>query len=224
MLSSLKSMLRPRRMIVSGLQVRLIVGNFLVLAALLLILVPALFLPLVLTLDDPTLPVARRGEAARQILALQAQAWIGIPLILALCLAHSLIVTHRVAGPLFRFNRIFGSVARGDLSGTVRIRKADYLGEEARSASEMVVALATRIRGIRDGCDDAAATLPRLKEAAAQGDREDFAAAYGRLEVQLDQLGRRVREFTLPESGTPAEPPLERVPDEQRDSEPLATY
>lgn len=207
-------------MIVGGLQYRFLLRNLFYLIAMSLVFVPTILLPLVMTLDDTTMPPAQRDEAARRILALYGHIWIGIPIVLVLCLAHSLLVSHRVAGPLYRFKRIFQSLAAGDLSMSVRIRRGDYLWDEARSMDEMIGSLARKIRAIRERQEEAGSMLPLLMDAVARGDRTDSIVLGGRLASQLDDLGRQVRQFKLPRA-EPGEPQhsLPPVPSAARDSQ-----
>lgn len=212
-------LLKRRQVLVGGLQYRFLVRNLFYLIAMALVFVPTILLPLVMTLDDTTMPPEQRDEAARRILALYGYIWVGIPVVLVLCMAHSLLVSHRVAGPLYRFNCIFRSVAAGDLSMSVRIRRGDYLWDEARSMDEMIGSLARKIRAIRERHDEATTTLPLLMEALARGERTDSVVLGGRLTSQLDDLGRQVRQFKLPlaEPGDPRHD-LSRVPSAARDS------
>ena len=215
---------KRRQMIVSALQCRLLVGNFVYLIALFLILAPAFLLPLILAVENPALSGVEREEAASRILTLQALVWIGAPLVLALCLAHSLIVSHRIAGPLFRLNRMFKSLGDGDLSMSVRIRRKDYLWDEARSLDEMVGGLARKVQTAKESCQEASTTLPDLIDAVGRGDRHDSVVLAGRLGAQLEFLGRQLGEFKLPETdAVDTDPVVLALQEEMRDSAPVAS-
>jgi methyl-accepting chemotaxis protein len=128
-------------------------------------------------------------------------------LLISLCLFHSVLVSHRVAGPLFRFKRILADVARGDLSMNIRVRRHDYLRDEAASMDEMVRAMRERVRAIEEAHRRANATLPELLSAIRQGGSADVAVLAARLGAELHLLGAQVHEFRLPgRRGTPAAP------------------
>jgi hypothetical protein len=207
----LKPLLKRRQLIVSGVQYRLMVGNFLYLVAVVLIFVATIFVPLLSSTGGK--------EAAQQMLALHGQLWIGVPVILLLCLAHSLVVSHRIAGPLYRLSQILRALAGGDLTPSVRIRRGDYLWDEARVLDEMVGALARKVGAIRETYHEAQATLPRLVEAISRHDREDSVVLTGKLTAQLDFLGREIAAFKLPpRQGEPSRAPIAAVPHEVRDA------
>lgn len=57
----------------------------------------------------------------------------------------SLLMTHRIAGPLYRFRRVFADIGRGTLSMHVTLRDGDYLTDEAAELDAMVAALRARV-------------------------------------------------------------------------------
>ncbi len=52
-----------------------------------------------------------------------------VPLLLTFaCLAlHTILLTHRIAGPVYRFRRMFEGMVNGEISEDVRLRKGDFL-------------------------------------------------------------------------------------------------
>ena len=58
-------------------------------------------------------------------------------------------VTHRVAGPLYRFRQAFGEVGRGNLDVMVRIRKRDFLHQESAALEAMLHALSSQVERAR---------------------------------------------------------------------------
>jgi hypothetical protein len=52
-----------------------------------------------------------------------------VPLLLTfVCLAlHTVLLTHRIAGPVYRFKKMFEGIRNGELAGDVRLRKGDFL-------------------------------------------------------------------------------------------------
>jgi hypothetical protein len=187
-----------RRLIVSGLQHRLLAGNFLYLLSIVIVFVSAGFAPLILTLDNTTLPAEIRDAAAQRLLLIQDWMWVVIPMIIGLCILHSVFVSHRIAGPLYRFNRIFRQVGNGDLSINIRIRKADYLWPETHCLNEMIQGLARRVEQINADYRGASGTLPQIIQALGRQDTQEAIVLCGKLGTQLDHLGGRVAEFRLP--------------------------
>jgi methyl-accepting chemotaxis protein len=78
-----------------------------------------------------------------------------IPLFLVfVCLAlHSLIITHRIAGPAFRMEQTLRSMEQGDLSLDVNLRDKDYLENIADAYNRMVRPLRQDLLQLRDEAD-----------------------------------------------------------------------
>jgi methyl-accepting chemotaxis protein len=187
-----------RRVIVNRFQYRLLAGSFLYLASIVLVFFVVLFAPVVAILADGSVPQAQREIAAHQFLVLHERVWFALPALVALCIFHSVVVSHRIAGPLHRFKQVFARLADGDLSVHVAIRRNDYLRQEAEIMAEMVRSLRVRVRAIQDGHRQASMTLPQLMDALGRGASEDSAVLAGKLGTQLDALGEQVRQFSVP--------------------------
>jgi methyl-accepting chemotaxis protein len=189
-----------RRILVNNFQYRLLVGNFLYLASVVIAFVVVLFAPVVAILADDTVTLAQREVAAHQLLVMHERVWFAIPVVIALCILHAALVSHRIAGPLVRFKRILSDLAAGDLSVKVNIRRHDYLGPEAEVMAEMVAGLRERVGAIRDAYEQAGTTVPQLMHAVGRGANQDAAVLAGKLATQMDVLGREVRQFRTPDA------------------------
>jgi len=194
-----------RRILVNRFQYRLIAGNFLYLVAVVIAFFVVLFGPLVAVLADASTTVSQREAASHQMLILEERVWFVVPVLIALCIFHSALISHRIAGPLVRFKRIFADLAEGDLSMDVRVRQHDYLQEEAELMTEMVNSLGSRVQSIRDDYREASSILPQLMEAVGRGATEDAAVLAGKLGTQMDLLGQQINEFRTPGD---TEPPV----------------
>jgi HAMP domain-containing protein len=62
----------------------------------------------------------------------------------------SILVTHTIAGPVYRMERIARDIGQGNLRGHTRLRPRDELKELADAFNVMTEGLATRIRGLRE--------------------------------------------------------------------------
>jgi len=98
---------------------------------------------------------------------------------ISLCIVFilAILITHTIAGPVYRLERTAEEIGEGNLGIVTRLRPRDEFKELADAVNEMCLSLAARVRRVRKAVEDA--------EAAGDG---DFSAIYQRLD----------EEFTLP--------------------------
>ncbi|MCU0596041.1 MAG: hypothetical protein MUC98_11360 [Desulfobacterota bacterium] len=123
----------------------------------------ALFTPLIFEISDPSLSPREQAEIAGKILYLHSYLWPALFLVLVILGFHSVLVSNKIAGPLYRFRATFQKIIEGDLSGTVRIRKGDLLINEQTKIDEMVSMLQSKIGLIQQEQEAVAALLSQLR-------------------------------------------------------------
>ena len=79
--------------------------------------------------------------------------------------------SHRIAGPLFRFQKSLQEIAGGDLSGRIHLRQRDQLGDLGESINLMAQAMDQRVAQLKKEIETASKhgdkeSLARLKEIA----------------------------------------------------------
>lgn len=193
-----KTPVHRRRFLVHSFQYRLMFGNLVYLCASVLLFVVVIFGPVMLELGDPNLSQAAREDAARQMLVLHERVWLALPLFIALCVGHSILISHRIAGPLYRFQRIFRDLGKGNLTMEIRLRGKDYLHTEAEAINDTIADLGERIRGVQESYGRTGTTLAELMSALGREDRTEAKIMAGKLGTQLDALGQRVQAFQIP--------------------------
>ena len=169
----------------------------------------ALFVPLMLELDHLPLSSAEAQRVADQFELLHSRFWPVVVVVSLLLVVHGVFFSHRIAGPLYRFRRIFQSVANGDLTVRTSIRKSDYLHAEAQCLGEMVSALREKIGRIEAHHAEMTPQLERLKSAAARGALREVEQEADRLRATVDQLAQAMEPFqTEFEPSAPQPAPL----------------
>lgn len=96
------------------------------------------------------------------------------------------IVSHRIAGPLYRLERDLEELSSGDFSLTVRFRKGDEFQEIAEAMNAMVVHVRHSVKQAQTHCQDlkdAIAELPKKER-----ERPDLAPLWKAVEQIDDQL------------------------------------
>src|SRR3989442_12501803 len=95
-------------------------------------------------------PPAERAIAANQFLILAQTVWPALALMIPAAAVFSIYLTHRLAGPLFRFEQTARELIRGNLALRIRLRKRDELHELAGLLNEVFDMLEQAFRDIRD--------------------------------------------------------------------------
>ena len=140
---------RKRYIVDRKLQFRLLIYNGIYFLVITMAIWAGLFLPLALDLSNPTLSISEQGEVAGKILYLHSRLGPILLIVFLILSIHSVLVSHRIAGPLYRFKATFNQVAQGDLSRVVAIRKGDLLVNEQTKIEEMIGALSSRLKNIK---------------------------------------------------------------------------
>jgi len=188
---------RRRQFLIVSFQNRMLLFTFLYFVSTVVILAAVLFFPLMGQLNAENLSQAERGIVAAEFLSLHYRFWPVIPLVFVLIGAHSILISHRVAGPLYRFRQVYGAVKGGDLSGIVRLRENDYLQEDAELVSEMIDSLRSRVQELGNLSDKLQRVLSDLSIAAEADERGTIRAQIRDVEITAGELRSRLQEFTL---------------------------
>jgi methyl-accepting chemotaxis protein len=177
---------RRRQLLVDSFQTRLLAVTLAYLGVALIGFAAALFIPLVLQLESNSTSWDQKMLASSQFLALHARLWPAMAVLIVLVAVHVVIVSHRVAGPLYQFRKVFRAVAQGDLGRRVAIRKNDYLTKEMKDINDMIASLDKNIAESRGATERAMAILQELRR-ASEGELAETHRLTGHLEVHLEQ-------------------------------------
>jgi len=107
------------------------------------------FIPPALKLAS-SLPLAERATAANQFLVLAQTIWPALVVLIPAAAVFSIYLTHRLAGPLFRFEQAARELIRGNLALRIRLRKGDDLHELAGLLNEVLETVEPAFREIRE--------------------------------------------------------------------------
>ena len=163
----------------------------------------SLFVPLMIKLHNTPLSSPEAGTIGYQFTVLHDSIWPAFPLALVLIIVHSIFFSHRIAGPLYRFRRVFKSISEGDLTVTTRIRKRDYLQQEAGGLGEMVGELRNKLTRIESDCEALSRLVIELKT-GMPGDVSPAARdVLAKLERQAEHLAADLGQFRLRTESAP---------------------
>ncbi len=199
-----------KKILIDRLQYKLLGIHLLHLTCIILLFLIAIFFPVILALYGGSSP-EQAEQASAEFLGLHKRIWPAVPVALILISMHSILISHRIAGPLYRFRKVFEAVGRGDLSIRAVIRNKDYLGQEADSLNRMIDGLEARIRSIDDNVGEVRSACSRLEAVLGPEHRTELASLRGRLGVLRD----RMEQFQLPEREIRSEIPHKSIGDDR---------
>ena len=188
---------KRRKYLVNEAQYRLLVFNFLYYLLFVGAVSAILWVPLVSGLHSPLTSPAAREDMARLFLYLHARI-LPVAVVLAVVSAvHSVLVSNRIVGPLTRFRHVFLRIGEGRLGDRIRLRKHDYLHEEAAALNTMSAELAARVQRVDEHFEELR-TEWRAFRREMEGDEEAaFADCLPRLEQHFAECARALTAFEL---------------------------
>ena len=98
-----------------------------------------------------------------------------------------ILFSHRIAGPLFRFEKTLKEVRSGDLTQRINLRKTDQLKEFKNALNELIGMLDERIGGIKNGLDE-------LKKIVS---RKNDPESSSKIDGLVDRLKRESERFKV---------------------------
>jgi methyl-accepting chemotaxis protein len=187
-----------RRYLVDNLQYRILLVSLLYVFAVVVVFTAILFVPLVMALEMESLDSPVLRDAAREFVSLHNRVWPPVILLVVLLVAHNVLFSHRIAGPLYRIRHDLKRVGDGNLFVQVKLRKNDYLEKEATSINDMIEALRAKIRCIDQNQKKAIGVLNDLQRALLRGAADEMTDQIDDLGGILEQLKQSVEQFQLP--------------------------
>lgn len=141
-----------RQLFVHPIQYWFVATTLMYFACMLIVLYGIVVLPMVETLDNPSVAWQERAQAATQFLDFNARVWPWIAVTFLGLLLHSIYFMHRIAGPLYRFKALFHTIGAGNLYQRAKLREHDYLQREAGDFNAMLDQLEQKIESLNVQC------------------------------------------------------------------------
>jgi hypothetical protein len=184
---------RRKYMVDWNLQMSLLFISLGYVAFFMMILIAALFTPLLLQMNRVDQADSQVSEAARHILFLHQKLWPAFVLGLVAVAIHSIRTSHRIAGPLYRFRLAFASMRDGTIPKPVKLRQGDFLNSDMKAVNEMLESLRSRIADIQK-------TEASLSEAIDgckfnSGNQRELVSRLDHINVEAKRLSAQVSRF-----------------------------
>lgn len=185
-----------RRFYVHGIQRKYLFLSLVPIVISAFLIIMFLFIPLDVILFSSASPAAKQA-IMQDLRALGFRIWPAIFLGMLVSASLSVFVTHRFAGPIYRFQKLVDQMAEGDLSARFKLRKGDDLTELETAVNRAIATLAGTIQDTQRPLGDLTQRLERVlargwegPEALPKGDiaellekAREAQTALGRLKV-----------------------------------------
>lgn len=177
---------RRKQLIINNFQYRLMIFHLAQFAAVVLFVMGAIYAPLMLKLDRSSLSELQKLEVSNQLIGVNSMLLPTLWIVFGLIIIHSVIVSHRIAGPIYRIRNILKAITGGDLTQRLTLRKHDYLMGDAEVVNDMIESLSGKIREMENRHRRMDATLTSVMTSAA-GVTGEAGAKLEELRAEIDE-------------------------------------
>jgi methyl-accepting chemotaxis protein len=107
-------------------------------------------------------------------------------------IAVTLFISHKIAGPLYRFRKVIEAIAEGDFSSDFRIRKKDQLQDLAAAMNGMMQKTRGELKSLESDASRLKDAMGRISEADVA---EEKRSALKDIRKAAEELERAIRRF-----------------------------
>ncbi len=159
----------------------------------------ALFLPDIIAMNNENLSQELRTAAAQRTIAFHTRVWPSLITLVCIFALHSFRVLLRIFGPLYRFRMTFPEIVKGNISLRVKLRKKDYLMEEAEKINEMLDVFKEKWGNVQSYGQEALESLSVLEQTAKEGSDsiEDYQKLLEEHRTILEEVMSQTQYFRL---------------------------
>jgi len=123
------------------------------------------------------------------ILPLLIQTVIIVTMIVAIAtILVTLFVSHKIAGPLYRFKKVMEAMGEGDFLSQVKIRKGDQLQDLAKIFDDMIAKNRVKIKALKADLGIFREKLENISESEISEHKRAYLSELKRISSKIDQL------------------------------------
>jgi len=179
------------------LQLSIIVHNLLFMVIIILTAIGVVLLPLIrdMTLTDN---IDVKYRAAQSFLVIAKRLIPALLILLVPYMAHLLLVTHRICGPVVNFGHTFSRLSEGDLTRKVSVRRRDFFKNESEGINAMIDGVSKIVCRV---IVDQENLVSELDDIIARADtldsQEKVKSSLKRLKKQADRVSEGLTHFRV---------------------------
>lgn len=156
-----------------------------------------MFVPLITELDKSEIGSAQAFVAAKRILYLHEKFWPALLLSFFAIGCHSLFISHKIAGPLYRFNSVFKAIKEGTVPTPIQLRKGDYLYSEMENINRMLERLRDKLTELQEAQAHLNRSIIKCKETVIHSSMNELIKKMEDLAEQGKKLEEKLGYFKV---------------------------
>ncbi|MBU0675521.1 MAG: methyl-accepting chemotaxis protein [Proteobacteria bacterium] len=155
------------------------------------------------SIDNPPsgaiVTLAEKAASSHVLLELHTHIWPAVTVVILLFAALSIVVTHKVVGPLFSIDRTIRQIAGGDLTARARIRDGDDLREFHENFNVMATNLENLLADLEQGCRKGEAHCSALGKELSVGeaDTRELTRLVEKMKADQNEFCQVLQRFTF---------------------------
>lgn len=100
----------------------------------------------------------------------------------------TLFVSHKIAGPLYRFKKVIQALGEGDFSSEFRIRRLDQLQDVADTLNKMIAKIRTELKALKDNFFSFKERLDNISEQEVVEHKRSYLSELKRISGELSRI------------------------------------
>lgn len=109
-------------------------------------------------------PLEEQAKAARMLLALHKSIWPALGAVMLIMSTVSIFITHKIAGPVYRFKKVLVEIADGNLNITIKLRDKDDLKDLAEVFNVVIDELRGFVKTLQGNHETMSSCINELEE------------------------------------------------------------
>jgi nitrate/nitrite-specific signal transduction histidine kinase len=155
-----------------------------------------------------SMTVDEKQEFASLMTSFANRMWPAMWVLFLFMVLHAIYVSHKIAGPLYRIRTVLTYIGTGNLTARAKLRRGDYLTQDAETLNQMVGELDRRVGQMREDCVAANRGLEALQGAIEGGSRNEAKRHLTELKSRIENWKQVIDQFET----TSRKPTSERTP------------
>ncbi len=189
---------RRRKFIIrKKLQYSLLALTFIHASLLIAVLAASLFVPLMIEMGEDHDPSSEAIKASHIVLFLHENFWPPVLFALLAIGLHSIRISHKIAGPLYRINIFFKDVIKGIFPKPIKLRNDDFLSEEVAVVNEAMEGFRAHVIEIKDVQEQLSNIISKSSEKLDDTSKNEISAYLKDISTKVDDMGDKIESIKV---------------------------